>query len=354
MILHAWALAPQALQHEWHWAGEGSWDPSEEIIVSLATTACFPNAQIPPAEITRLPAQKHGRGECKIPSPFLQFKGGLSISSSISSFSLFLCLSSCRSLSVDLPLHWPRNENGCGKFSRNFWRWFSVVLRQDQQKLLWWNQVGMSQLELQCSLCHQTLQPRAPREGPRVCQDSTALTLAVSAVCRLLTSSRDKEILDNLWGQEVLNLPLFRLRECLNHQVIGFLERSPVFSLKLSCFAARNAIVMRSDGKLGAQRAISCTIIVFFSKLGINYFHNEQHQKKRNWPSWLFPFGYTEQFSYLPVWWLYFNVSQRFSLFNYFHYKTEHCALTLLSAFHRLNFFMSFTGILFSFAIMML
>lgn len=146
----------------------------------------------------------------------------------------------------------------------------------------------------------------------------------------------------------------FRLRECPNHQVIGFLESCPVFSLKLSCFAARNATVMRSDGKLGAQRAISCTIITFFSKLGTYSFHNEQHQKKRNWPSSLFPFGYTEQFSYLPVWLLYFSVSPQFYSFNYFHYKTEHCPLTLLSALNVLKFLMSFTGILFSFATMML
>lgn len=194
--------------------------------------------------------------------------------------------------------------------------------------------------------------PNFPEKVPERGQDSTAFALAVSAICMLLPSSR--EILGDLWGQGALNLSFLQVRECPNHQVIGFLESSLVFSLKLSCFAARRAIVMRSDGKLGAQRAISCTIIIFFSKLGIYYFHNEQHQKKRNWPPSLFPFGYTEQFSYLLVWLLYFSVSPRFSSFNYFHYKTEHCPLTLLSAFNMLKFLMSFIGILFSFATMML
>lgn len=41
--MHEHWLAPQAQQYEWHWTGGGSWDPSEEIIVSPATTACFSN-----------------------------------------------------------------------------------------------------------------------------------------------------------------------------------------------------------------------------------------------------------------------------------------------------------------------
>lgn len=48
---------------------------------------------------------------------------------------------------------------------------------------------------------------------------------------------------------------------------------------------------MRSDGEQGAQRAISCTVIMFFDKLGIYRFHNEQHVKKETGPLHSLPLG---------------------------------------------------------------
>lgn len=131
--------------------GEAAGTPLKRSLCPLPPQPAFPT-QIPRAEITRLPVQKHRRGECKIPSPFLQFKGGFSASWCLcfTAFSFFHCFSSCRWLSVAFPLYWPRKEKGWRKFTRNFWRWFPVVFRfnyigskgylgsiQDQQDLLW-------------------------------------------------------------------------------------------------------------------------------------------------------------------------------------------------------------------------